>query len=532
MQRIFHHHFLIAILLNTILFSGVVCLLTCCLNTDTDIYFLYTLSGGFGNEPSSLLHYPDVAHPLLSSIVTFFFSRFPSFNWYSFFLLSFHFACCIVFLYSLLNSFKRLYSIIVFLVFFLFLECRLLLWLDYSGAALIGVVSGSFSLLLYLKAHIKPDKKRLFLFCALIFIGGLIRIHYIALFSVFSIWMAFFFLNRKQLVRFVGIQLFLGLLVVLCFQGQRYYFEKTIPGWSQEEKFRKAHIYYSNHPRTSALSVQAGREKLKQDLINLSLVYDTTFTDYNSIKAYGENNTKLINLSADTSRGLYWLFIDLRVYLLLFFAAGIFLFVELKSSLRFIYTSLFFVLTYFLLGLFLKTTEVLLVTVLTGIVLSAVLSLGQPFAQRRAAWTGIGLLVLSAVWMTIRLGKISSQNKNRISMARNIITELNAHSSMLFVNAGAPFNLNLSIWDSPQKYPLHNFVYSELFYANSYHSQLERFNIKNLMEEIPISTNIFIVGQKPEPLIGYYKLLYKEKVEVQQEPGFKFMNAYRVSRVN
>src|SRR4030095_14846207 len=145
-MRLTTYNFYIALGITAVLFASVLFFMSPAYNTDFDIYFLYTLSGGYGNEPSGLLHCFGMAHPLLSNIVAGLFRLSPGFNWYSLSLVVFHFISCVVLLLSLLNYFDKRYAIVIFLIFFLFVECRLLLGFNFSGAALMGTISGSTSL--------------------------------------------------------------------------------------------------------------------------------------------------------------------------------------------------------------------------------------------------------------------------------------------------------------------------------------------------------------------------------------------------
>jgi len=527
------YNFYIGILVTVALFAAVLFLFNPSYNTDVDIYFLYTLSGGYGNEPSALLHYSDIAHPLVASIVAGFFKVYPGFNWYSFFLVLFHFISCATLLQSFLRFFSRLHALGIFIIFFLFIESRLLLGFNFSGASLMGVIGGSISLLLffvYENEGSQLTKKKLFFFSLLIFTGGLIRIHYMALFSVFVLWMGLFLLPRKKLMKLLKIQFFLGLLLVIFFQGQRLYFQKTIRGWREEEKLRKAHIYHSNHPRKKLSAKYEGIEKIKQDLISISFLYDRNLFDYQSVKKFAEDNTHRFKIVPNGLPSFYWLFMDMRVYLFLF--AGMVIILLMNKSKRFLF--LFFGMSFFsLLGLiilatYFKVTQPIFLAVMTSVLLSGFFCLARLKFTKLSVITGCFFVLLSCTWMIIRLVKINNGNKKKISYARNVINELNDHNNVLFVDAGSFFNLHLSIWDVPAKYPMRNFIYNELFFSNSYHSQLNKYSINDLMKEIPVKSNILLTGQRSQWLIDYYRILFGQQVDVKRIPGFNYIEVYRV----
>jgi MFS family permease len=531
------YNFYISFLLTGGLFIVFFLLFNCCYNSDDDIYFLYTLSGGYGNNPSGLLHYSYFLHPLLSGIVAALFRYFPGFNWYSFSLVLFHFISCVSLLLSFLHYFRKWYAIGAFIIFFLFIESRLLLGFNFSGAALIGVMSGSFSLLLYYiknKAGVKVSRKRLFFFLFLIFVGGLIRIHYMALFGLFATWMGLFFLTRSNFINFLKNQFFLGLFLVLSFLGQRYYFQEKIPGWKTDEKMERALIYIHHHPPKKTLIRYTGIEKLKQDLIRILFLYDNKLTDYNAVKNFGRENVQSFKLIPDQFPSFYWLFMDVRLYLILF--AGMIIFFLMNKNrkflFRFICMSFFYIITFVILWFYFKYTEEILLAVLASVLLSGFICLDKVSVTNLSVKIAFFLALLCCTWMIIRLARMSDQNKKEILYARGIIKELNEHNNILFVEVENCFDFNLSIWDVPEKYPIHNLVYYELFFTNSYKSQFARYGITDLMKEIPVRDNIYLTGQRASILTEYYWLLYNRAVRLEKVPGFQYIEAYRILPVN
>jgi hypothetical protein len=539
MQNVIHHNFYIAFLLNGILFISLLCLFNPSYNTDVDIYYLYTLSGGYGNAPSSLLHYSYGAHPILGGIIAYLFTYFPGFNWYTFFLITFHFVCCVTLLFSFLDSFRRVFAIAAFIIFFLFIESRLLMGFNYSGTALIGAVSGSVSLLLHFankKWIVATYRKKIFFFSFLILAGGLIRIHYIILFGVFAIWMGIFILSRKRLIEYLKIQLILGLLLVVFFQGQKYYYEKNIPQWQQEEKLRQAYFYIANHPLKKSSLIDDNIEKLKQDLVRISFLCDKNLVNHETIKKFIKNNVqKFGNWNMPYNfQSFYWIYMDLRVYLLLIGGVIIVFIINRNYTIlaRFVYMAIFYVVVFLAIYLHFKSTEMIILTFLTSVLVSAIICIADLSPQKPSLIAGSFLVVLSCVWMTNRIIKADRQNKQGISYARAVINELNQHPDILFIDAGTLFDFHVSIWDLPEEYPIHNLIYNELFLSNSYDSQLYKHGITDLMKEIPVKNNIYLVGQKASILVEYYKLLYNQTVQVKKISGFQYIDAYQITTYN
>jgi hypothetical protein len=472
-------------------------------------------------------------HPLLSVGIAELFGIFPEFNWYSFILLSFHFVSCVTLFSAFLHYFKRSYAIWAFVIFILFIETRLLLHFNFSSAALVGAMSGSVSLLLYFtyyKEGTSIYNRTILIYSLLIFIGGLIRIHYMAIFGGFALWIALFFLRKNSFIQFFKIHFFLGLILVIFFQGQRYYFQKKIPGWKEEETMRKANIYFSNHPKKETYTKYLGIEKVKQDLISISFLYDKKIFDAKSVKSFAEENTRQNNFSAPNSNFFYWLFMDIRVYLLLFSGIIISLILNksIKNLIRFLCISLFFICTYLGLLIFFKVTEVIYFAVIASMLLTSLFSLSQISLAKLPLRALIFASFLCSLWMFVRLSRINDRNKQSIAYARNVIKELNEHKDALFIDAGAFFNFHLSIWDVPRQYPISNFIYNELFFSNSYKAQLVKYGINDLMKEIPIKQNIYLVGEKASFVAEYYQELIQQPFEAIKIEGYKNFEVYSI----
>ena len=536
MRNFTHHKFFIAFLINGFLFFVILSLFKPCYSTDTDIYFLYTLSGGYGNAPTNLLHFSYGAHPILGWISVGLFSHFPRFNWYSFLLLSFHFVCCTSLLFSFLQYFSKLYAIVVFTIFFLFIESMLLLKFNYSGTALIGAISGSISLLLFFtdknQRNSYLNKKFLF-FSLLILVSGMIRIHYMVLFVAMVLCMAIFILSRRQFYKFIIIHVIIGIVFLILFQGQKYYYEKKIPQWKQEEQLRSAYYNIINHPGDKPKTNNSGFEKLKQDMAGIYYLFDKNLVNYETVKQISNNRIGWFHRQPVGLRDFYWLFRSLRVYFLLF-AAVIFFFVmdgQFKLLFKFICLSMFSVLIAVIIILFFKITELIILSILSFILLSAIICLQRIIFPKPSLIAGAILILLGSGWMIIRLLKVNVQNEKVISQTRSLIKEFNSHPG-LFIETGPYFDFHLSIWDLPEKYPLRNLIDKGLIISNSYASQLARYGITDLMKEIPVKDNIYLVGNKVSILIEYYKLLYNQTVHVKKVPGFEYIDAYQITTDN
>src|SRR5690242_19884973 len=116
-------------------------------NSDDDFYFLYTLAGGHIAAPTNVLHYLYSLNPIITYLIPKLFVSFPHFNWYSFFLVSVHYVSCFYLVFSLLKQYKTRIAIFSFLVFFVCIESKLLLYINYSSSAVITTFAGLFPLI-------------------------------------------------------------------------------------------------------------------------------------------------------------------------------------------------------------------------------------------------------------------------------------------------------------------------------------------------------------------------------------------------
>jgi hypothetical protein len=178
--------------------------------------------------------------------------------------------------------------------------------------------------------------------------------------------------------------------------------------------------------------------------------------------------------------------------------------------------------------IFFKVTEVIYFAVVASILLTGLFSLSQISLAKLPSRALIFVSLLCSLWMLVRLTRINDRNKQAIAYAREVIKELNDHKDSLFIDAGTFFNFHLSIWDVPRQYPISNFIYNELFFSNSYEAQLLKYNIDDLMKEIPLKENIYLVGNKAHLVAGYYLLLYNQTVFIEKVEGFRTIEAYKI----
>jgi hypothetical protein len=350
------------------------------------------------------------------------------------------------------------------------------------------------------------------------------------LFGAFSIWMGLFILARHQWKRFAFLQFILGMVIFLSFQGQRFYYEEKIPHWKKEESVRRLYSYIFNHSPREDMLAGTPSDRITQELVKMFFLCEKDLVNEASIREFAEHRVRRFNTGDQATHAWYWLFISLRPYL--FIMGGFMLLLitnsDLKALRRFIYMSLFCIGVFLALCLFFKITEVILLAVLSAVMMSAICCDPQSL-NRRPLVVAVIVLLAGTSWMAKLLVNQDRQHIREINYARAIITELNDHRDILFIDAGTFFDLHLSIWDTPAKYPILNFIYNELFVSNSYESQLNRLGIHDLMNEIPVRNDIYLIGAKASLFVEYYRVIQQKTVQLIKVPGFHYIDAYQLN---
>jgi hypothetical protein len=538
MKKIYDCHIFISTLTVTILFAIFLLLSKPILNYDDDFYALYTLSGGYGNEPTNILHYYYGWNPFLFWPIAKLFTLFPNFNWYTFFLLVLQLISCINLLYLFSFMFKRLVAIVLFILFFLFFETLFLQSLNYTNTSFVLAISGFSSLSFYFlntwgKTHLF-QKRRLIVPCLLLLLSGLLRIHALALYALLSIAMSFLIMTFYNFKKFIVLLSFLAIILLAFVLAHNYYYKIKIPNIEQEEKFRQSFFYLANHPSISETR-DTGMFRVKNSFIQSCFLYDTSFTSDKDLKTLSQKKIQnRIGPGKEISFILYWLFRLTRVYLFLF-ATILFVFISFGASThlqKWLGMFLLGLLTLAVLLLFFKLTAGILVTIACSIFMAGIFLLRNGVIHSRISPFFPLLFLLSSAWMIIIIKKLNDACIKNIEITRGILTELNAHKTSLFLHTSAFNDNGFYIWDTPKQYPVTNLINKELVLTDSYLPILQRFHIKDLMASLPERADVFVAGPNLPLLKDYYLLAKGLKVNVVKAEGFKYLLVYKVKKTN
>jgi hypothetical protein len=502
-------------------------------NSDDDTYFLYALSGAYGIPPTNLLHYSFSWHPVLSWPILQAFQFNPRLNWYSITLLGLHLFSCIHLVNLLLTQFTRKQSVLVFLVFFLFVEARLLLSLNYSGTSLALCLSGFCSFLVYHKEikHRAFFKKELLVPVLLVLLGGLMRPHMFALYLLLTLSTGIFLIPRSYYRGLLQSLIFPGLTLLLFVVGQQLFYKQVIRDWKERNDFREAFFSLHNQPMSARFTTDS-TTLVKNSFIKYSFIYDSSFISQDDLKDFAKNSSsKRIGLQPDTQNKLYWAFQEMRVYLLLW--ASILAFFLLAGGRRPVYKWLIqclpAVFLFCYLYLFLKLTEPVFLALFSAILFAAVFTAkGESLKNKISRRVLFFLLFISSTWMVKRLISMDARNTHRIAQSRAAIRQLNSNNKFLFISTDNYFPLSLSAWDTPSDYPLKNFINKELALTGMHEKVLRRWRISSLASVLPYRSDVLLIGEELPLLPQFYNHEKNWDVFISKQAQWGYLNIYQL----
>jgi hypothetical protein len=136
---------------------------------------------------------------------------------------------------------------------------------------------------------------------------------------------------------------------------------------------------------------------------------------------------------------------------------------------------------------------------------------------------------LNSLWMFSKLQQKSVANMQNSKRVRNTFQELNKYRDSLFINTGTSFSYgDFYSWDCPANYPAKNLVYGELIHTNNYQPIFQRYRINDLVQELPVTSMVFLIGD-PLPLLKeYYTYRKGWKVSIKRVPHFSDLNVYQI----
>lgn len=433
----------VSLLINAVLFGGVLAFSFPIFNSGDDVYLLYLLGGGFGQAPTELLHYHYGMHPYVGLVLKNLFVQWPGFNWYAALLYLFHFVACVVLLMRC-NKF-------IFLLIFFCIEARFLLQPTFTNTALVTAMAGA--LLLH-------DKK-IPLGYILLVAASLLRLH--MLIPVIVIAAPFMF-NKKAAMHLAIIAVIVTGFVLL----QQQYYTQHIPGWKQEETYRQTIINYYNKPK-----------KLIDPFIESGILFNRQLPQ--PTVAVQQHN-----------QSLYWLLMENRVALLLM------LLVLTYASRRARVAAALLLAMCAYLFLFRKLPPY----IVPGCIM-VWLAFAVDNERRGCGFTIISIALLC--WSVIRLNKLNEWNRQQYERWSCAYKMVSAQPGKLFVVTDDQFPMDFfHVWNTPHQYPMPNLLYKDHFLNNTYQPIYKKFNITSPQDFLR-SENVLFTGEHSSLMFEFYK---------------------------
>jgi hypothetical protein len=485
------HPLAISVLINLVLFSAILVFGFPVFNSGDDVYLMYLLGGGFGQEPTELLHYNYLLHPYFGLVLKSLFQQFPNFNWYSAGLYLFHFISCTILLWQWMQSNKLAVALLSFAVVFFAIEARFLLQPTFTNTALITATGGMLLLYDALK-HYKLSK--LLLGSMLVLAACMFRIHMLIPVAIISLP---FFLTpttnlRRVLIALTGVAALAIILIVL----QQQYYKQHIPGWQAEEDYRKVVIHHYNIPKKYLIN-WLDSAQLPAYLVEKGMLWDKEFLTGKNITAA----TKITKVSSalqhpDFGQKVYWLLMENRLSLLIFAA---FLFYRLplmnrRPKIAAISSAVL---------LFGLCAGLLLFRKLPPYVIPGCLFVWLAFAgatgvsQTKRNWLFAILGVLLLAWSIARVYKLNNWNLQQHQQFACAYQTVSNSPNKLFIVADDSFPMDFfHVWHTPHRYVLTNLLYKDHFLNNTYQPAYKKFRIISPGDFINNESVIF-TGEEP-----------------------------------
>lgn len=467
------------------------------LNSGDDAFIMYTLAGGFGEDPSHYLQYNHGWHYWLGSMVVYLFRVYDGVNWYAIFLSSIHILSLAGILYILLKRNKQSVALILFGIFYLFMESRFLMSLSFSNTAFVAGISACF--ILYHQVERERFVTGLTIAgILLMLLAGLLRWHVIlfilALFLPFAVAR---FPVKKALVFLAG-GAAVAILVFGVFKLHEDHYIRQNPQWKKQEEFRQALIFSYNRPIKKIEDITVFRSDVEKEKFFSGLLYDTVQFSTARVNEISRGITRQRGLGREDMRGFYWLFMELRIYLLLFGFSFLFLWLNGKARViwRWLIPLGIYLAIQVYLYIFLKSTYMIHIGLIMYLWLTLCLlythtnlKTGRTVNQLFSA-----VLIILCLWMGWRLIKEDRSNRDQYRNLQCMMEEISKHRANLFMVYYDIFPLSrFYIWEHPKRYLLPNLLYKDRIISFTYRHTLERFGIKDLDSAVKYDKRIFFM---------------------------------------
>jgi hypothetical protein len=289
------------------------------------------------------------------------------------------------------------------------------------------------------------------------------------------------------------------LLSFLAYRSHKNYYIRQNPGWAKQEEFRQHLFYAFNRPVDTGLPVF--KDSIERGMFFSFYLYDSTRFTSSRVKEISHGITRGARLDKKDTAGLYWTFIDLRIYILLFAVFVLYAWVERQKKIlaRWLPALGIYLAVQAGLYLFLKSTMNIHLGLLLYLWIMFCLSLDPlPALDLKKIKNGVMItlwMILSA-WMGWRLIRESRENREKNGRLQCMMAEIGAHPGNLFVVFGDILPLShFHIWDLPARHSLPNVMYKDRMLTFTYPHPLSRFGIRDIDSAVRNDDRVRLVGK-------------------------------------
>jgi len=236
--------FLIAFIINIVLFSLVFGVFTPMFETSDDLTMMQIASGLRYGEPSEYLVFINV---ILGLILKFFYQQFVTVNWYVIFLYLIHFCSTTIILTVFLKQNQSLYILGLYLSLFVPFEVFFLVNLQWTTTAMIAGCSGIISLI---DVGRKQSKQQWTVYLSgiiLLIISGWIRFNVYKLLILIFIPFIMLKIIQTREIKFVIPIIISGLILIGTSEFHNFYYDRD-PAWKHYNEYNKLRIQLTDYP--------------------------------------------------------------------------------------------------------------------------------------------------------------------------------------------------------------------------------------------------------------------------------------------
>lgn len=508
MNYIRQHPVLSSLVVNTLLFAALFLFAFPIYRSGDDVFLLYTLSGGYGQPPTELLHYHYGMHPYLGAILKNLFIQHPAFNWYTLLLYMLHFTACTAILSTWVRKNPPVIIACGYPLLFLGIQMHFLLNPTFTNTAFVTAIAG---LLLLYHAYRQTEEKnwQLFIGWLMVFIASLLRLHLLMPALLIASPFFLFMTRRHHLARLLRHSIAAVLFIAAFVLVQERYYKKYIPAWEEEETYRQAVIDHYNISK-GPHDKQPETIHISADFLEKGILWDKEFLSKEQVL----QTTKAIKLRAswqqsDFRQKLYWITIEYRLAILIVALMLLWKFPSFNRKEKTAVVASIALTLVMCMGLFLFMK--LPGYAITGALLQLLAFIGLPgkkLLPPAPVWKWLfpltALLLLS--WSIVRVNKLDRRNRHQYGQWKCAYKQIRSRQDKLFIVTDDRFPADfLHVWNTPRRFPMHNILYKDHFLNNTYQSTLQRFGIQSPLQFLHNRSVIF-TGVVPVTLLRYYEI--------------------------